>query len=442
MNATERQISRRGMGYGLRALGRLAASDTIDRMGLRGSLEQAIFKGTRGGFRSATRASRTFKAAQGLTRPARPTAGRPSGLFDLNPDEEQRMFQQALRAFAEERIRPAASLADSACGATAELLAEIAELGAGTLGIPEELGGLALEQPAVTSVLAAEALSHGDMGITYAALAPGAVATAIGLWGTAEQQGSYLPSFTGDAPPAAALAILEPRALFDPMDLRTSAIRDGADWIIQGSKALVARPDDCELFIIAASADSGPALFLVESGTAGLSVEQEPAMGLRAAATGRLIADGVRVPAGALMGDGASDVYSECVHRARIAWAALATGTSQAVLDHVVPYVNGRTAFGEPISNRQAVAFTVSNLAIESEGMRLLTYRAASRADGGSTFAREAALARQLCAAHAASIGSDGVQLLGGHGYIKEHPVERWYRDLAAAGVMEGALLV
>ena len=103
MNATERQISRRGMGYGLRALGRLAASDTIDRMGLRGSLEQAIFKGTRGGFRSATRASRTFKAAQGLTRPVRPTAGRPSDLFDLNPDEEQRMFQQALRAFADER---------------------------------------------------------------------------------------------------------------------------------------------------------------------------------------------------------------------------------------------------------------------------------------------------------------------------------------------------
>ena len=443
MNATEQQSPRSGMGYGLRALGRIAGSGTLDRIGLRSGLEHAVFKGTRGGLRSATRASRTFKAAQNLTRPARPAAGTPSsGLLDLTPDEEQSMLQEALRAFAAEQIRPTASLADSECQVAPELLEQITELGVGALGIPEELGGLALEQPAVTGVLAAEALAHGDMGIAYAALAPAAVAAAIGRWGSAEQQATYLPAFTAAAPPAAALAILEPRALFDPMDLHTGASRDGADWIIDGAKALVARPGDCELFIIAANTQSGPALFLVESGTAGLSIEAEPAMGLRAAATGRLVAEAVRVPGGALIGDGARELYSECVQRARIAWAALATGTAQAVLDHVIPYVNERSAFGEPISNRQAVAFTVSNLAIESEGIRLVTYRAASRADAGASFAREASLARQLCSAHAASIGSDGVQLLGGHGYIKEHPVERWYRDLAAVGVMEGALLV
>ena len=130
------------------------------------------------------------------------------------------------------------------------------------------------------------------------------------------------------------------------------------------------------------------------------------------------------------------------MQRARIAWCALTVGTAQAVLDYVIPYVNERTAFGEPISNRQAVAFTVSDIAIESDGMRLATYRAASRADQGKNFAREAALARRLCSAKGMQIGSDGVQLLGGHGYVKEHPVERWYRDLRAAGVMEGALLV
>jgi alkylation response protein AidB-like acyl-CoA dehydrogenase len=108
----------------------------------------------------------------------------------------------------------------------------------------------------------------------------------------------------------------------------------------------------------------------------------------------------------------------------------------------VIPYVNERIAFGEPISHRQAVAFDVSNIAIELDGMRLATYRAAGRTDQGLDSSREVALARRLVARHGMRIGSDGVQLLGGHGYTKEHPVERWYRDLRAAGLMEGAVLV
>jgi hypothetical protein len=108
----------------------------------------------------------------------------------------------------------------------------------------------------------------------------------------------------------------------------------------------------------------------------------------------------------------------------------------------VTPYVNERSAFGEPLAHRQGVAFAVANIAIELEGMRLATYRAASRVDQGMQFTREVALARRLCAERGMTIGSDGVQLLGGHGYVKEHPVERWYRDLRAAAVMEGALLV
>ncbi len=148
------------------------------------------------------------------------------------------------------------------------------------------------------------------------------------------------------------------------------------------------------------------------------------------------------MPFEALLAGGRREAYEECVQRARIAWCALAVGGAQAVLDYVIPYVNERVAFGQPISNRQAVAFAVADIAIELEGMRLLTYRAASRADRGDGFGREAALAARMCAEKAVRIGSEGVQLLGGHGYVKEHPVERWYRDLRAAGVMEGALLV
>jgi alkylation response protein AidB-like acyl-CoA dehydrogenase len=443
MSEARRGIAERGMGIGLRALNGLAGSDTLDRIRARKTVERALYRATKNGFRSATAASRAFNSAQKLSKPARQASAKPRALFDLTPDDEQHMLKDAVRDFAAEKLRPAAHDADAACATAPELLSQANELGVNMLGVPEELGGVMSEQTAVTSVLIAEALAHGDMGIAYAALAPGAVANVIGRFGDADQQASYLPPFTGEEVLAAALAMLEPRALFDPLELDTRARRDGTDWILDGTKSLIARAGECELFLIAAQTEGhGPALFIAESSTTGLSVQREPAMGLRAAATGRLHLHGVRLPAGALLAEGSKDAYLDCLQRARIAWCALAVGTSQAVLDYVIPYVNSRSAFGEPISNRQAVAFAVSDIAIETDAMRLSTYRAAARADQGKDFAREAALARRLCAAKAMLIGSDGVQLLGGHGYVKEHPVERWYRDLRAAGVMEGALLV
>jgi alkylation response protein AidB-like acyl-CoA dehydrogenase len=441
----DRGVAERGMGFGLRTLNRLAGSDLLDRIRLRKQVERALFQGTKGGFRTATAAGRTFKAAQQLGKPARQRKGKSKGLFDLTPDDEQQMFQEAGRAFASDQIRPAALEADEARETPKEILGQAAELGVNMLGVPEELGGVMHEQSAVTTVLIGEALAHGDMGIAYAALAPGAVATAIGLWGSAAQEATYLPPFTGEDVPAAALAILEPRPLFDPFELETKAKRKGEEWVLSGAKSLIARAAECELFVIAADAEGiGPALFIVESGAKGLTVEDEPAMGLRPAATGRLLIDKVKLPGGALLGEGevGAKEYAACVNRARVAWCGLATGTAQAVLDYVIPYVNDRQAFGEPISNRQGVAFAVSEIGIEQSGMRLATYRAASRADRGESFSREATLARRLCAQKGMQIGSDGVQLLGGHGFVKEHPVERWYRDLRAAGVMEGALLV
>ena len=439
----EKGMAERSQALALRWLTRLAGSDLLDRIRIRKGVERAVFNTTKNGFRSATVAGRTFQAAQKLGRPARQSHSKPRSLFDITPDDEQQMLQEGVRDFAEAKVRPAAGEADAGCATPAELLAQANELGVNMLGVPEELGGVMVERSAVTSVLIGEALAHGDMGVAYAALAPGAVATAIAHWGTAEQEAAYLPAFAGEDTPAAALAILEPRPLFDPLTLETKARRDGEDWVLDGAKSLVARPGECELFIVAAEAEElGPALFVIESGASGLSTEAEPAMGLRPAATGRLVLEGVRLPAGALMAEGKREAYVECVQRARVAWCSLAVGTAQAVLDYVIPYVNERTAFGEPISNRQGVAFNVSDIGIESDGMRLATYRAASRADQGRDFAREASLARRLCSQKGMRIGSDGVQLLGGHGFVKEHPVERWYRDLRAAGVMEGALLV
>ena len=140
--------------------------------------------------------------------------------------------------------------------------------------------------------------------------------------------------------------------------------------------------------------------------------------------------------------DDRAAAYADVIRLSRLGWASLAVGTSHAVLDYVTPYVKERHAFGEPIAHRQAVAFAVADMATELDGMRLVTWRGASRAEQGLSFAREAALARKLTIDKGLQIGLDGIQLLGGHGFTKEHPVERWYRDLRGAGLIEGTLLV
>jgi alkylation response protein AidB-like acyl-CoA dehydrogenase len=335
------------------------------------------------------------------------------------------MLLEVVRELAAEVVRPAAAAADDACSPPAAVLTAAQDVGLSTLGVPE-------------------ALAHGDMGLAVATLAPGAVATAIGLWGTDAQQQTYLPAFTGGsgAVPVAALTIAEPTVLFDPFDLATTAVRDGDGFVLDGLKSAVVRGADAELFVVAAMLEGTPALFLVESGADGLEVEADPSMGVRAAGMSRLHLTGVRIGADALLGDTDGTAYTECVRLSRLAWCALAVGTGQAVLDYVKPYVNEREAFGEPISHRQSVAFMVADMAIEVQAMRLLTWKAASRATRGQDHAREVGLARQLCAEKGMRIGLDGVQLLGGHGFVKEHPVERWYRDLRAVGVMEGAVLV
>ena len=438
--------NRRGrdaMGVGLAAINRLAGLPVIDRLNLRKPIERAVYQGAKTGFRSIGVANRTFAAVSQRSKPERPGTAGGRDLFDLTPDDEQQMIAEATREFAVEQLRPVAEQADTDCETPATVLKRsVAELGVTAVGIPETLGGMGSERSATTGVLVAEALAYGDMGQAVACLAPAAVSNALVLWGDATQQATYLPAFVGDDVPAAALAVQESRPLFDPFTLRTRATRSPGGFTLNGAKSLVPRAATAELFVVAADLDGQPALFIVESGTAGVQVEPAPAMGLRAAATATLVLDDVTLPAGALLGDASPEVYAECVRLARIGWAALACGTGKAVLDYVIPYVNDRVAFGEPISHRQAVAFKVADIAIELEGARLATLRAASRAEQGLPYSREAALARRLTAEYGMQIGSDGVQLLGGHGFVKEHPVERWYRDLRACAVMEGVVLV
>jgi alkylation response protein AidB-like acyl-CoA dehydrogenase len=428
------------IGLAVAALNRLASSDLLDSLGLRKASERGVYRVTSAGFRTAGSVGRSFARAGKATQGNRVPAARNAGLFDLTPGEDEQMLADVVGEFAEEMVRPAASEANEACAAPEELLKASLEIGLPILGVPDELGGIATERSAMAGTLVHEALAKGDMGLAVAALSPGAVATALSLWGTDEQQSTYLPAFTGDEVPAAALALSEPTALFDPLAPATRAEQRGDGYVLNGVKSGVVRGAESELFVVGAELDGKPQLFIVESSADGITIESDPSMGLRAASLSRLVLNDVAVEKIALLGDAAD--FLDCVRFSRLAWCALAVGTSQAVLDYVTPYVKEREAFGEPIAHRQSVAFMVANIAIELQGMRLVTYKAASRVAQGKPAEREIALARRLCAERGMQIGLDGVQLLGGHGFVKEHPVERWYRDLRAIGLMEGAVLV
>lgn len=432
---------------GIALLTPLIGQEFLDKYNLRDPLNRGLKYGVKQAFSAAGATTRQFKRVQGLGKPA--TRLKPSGAdyFDLTPDDDQKMIVQTVEEFAEEILRPAAHDADAAATYPPDLIAKAAELGITAINIPEDFDGIAENRSTITNALVAEALAYGDMGLALPILAPGGVASGLTHWGSADQQATYLPEFAGENVPQACVAIAEPHPLFDPTSLKTTAVRTPSGYRLDGVKSLVPAAADAELFVIAAQLNGKPTLFLVESAASGVTVTADPSMGIRAAALGRVELDKVIVPLSARLGEDVSEAehdsnYSEAIALSRLGWAALAVGTSHAVLDYVVPYVKEREAFGEPIAHRQSVAFMCANIAIELDGLRLITWRGASRAEQGLSFAREAALAKRLGTDKGMQIGLDGVQLLGGHGYTKEHPVERWYRDLRALGVAEGVVVL
>lgn len=433
-------MAKDAVGYALIALNRLAGSRFLDRVGMRKLVERLAYSLTKTGFRVITTSARAFQSTRKLDKPERLKApGVTTDLFDLNITEEQQMIRDSVKGFAEEVLRPRGEEADANHATSKETLAAAQELGLNFFAVPESLGGAATERSPVTTMLVAEDLAWGDMGQAVAILAPMGVANALTQWGSADQQARYLPAFAGEEPPAATIAVTEPHVLFDPMKLKTTARKSGSNWTLNGTKSLVPLAAEAEIFLVAAQTEEGPAVFIVEGGTKGLSAGEDPAMGVRASGQRPLILENVTVPeANRLGGDDFN--YRQFIDLGTLAWCALAVGTGQAVLDYVIPYCNERQAFGEPISYRQSVAFMIANIAIELDAMRMLTWRAVSRAEKGLDFQREAYLARTLCKDKAMQIGTDGVQLLGGHGFTHEYPVERWYRDMRAIGVMFGGL--
>src|SRR6476619_4292626 len=244
------------IGLAVLALNKLASSDLMDRRGIRKASEQTVYRVTSAGFRTAGNVGRTFARAGKATRGNRVPAAKNTGLFDLTPGEDEQMLADVVGEFAEEMVRPAASDANEACAAPEDLLKASLEIGLPILGVPEELGGIATERSAVAGTLVHEALAKGDMGLAVALLAPGAVATALSLWGSDEQQSTYLPAFTGDRPAAASLALTEPAVLFDALEPATTATPSADGYVIEGVKSLVPGGPESELFVVGARLDT------------------------------------------------------------------------------------------------------------------------------------------------------------------------------------------
>ncbi|WP_343573650.1 acyl-CoA dehydrogenase family protein [Mycobacterium sp.] len=443
----EQTHKRTGIDVAIGLLMPLVGQEFLDKYGLRDPLNRTLRYGTKQIFSAAGAANRQFKKVENLRGgPTRLSANgaKGSNYYDLTPDDDQKMIVETVEEFAAEMLRPAAHDADAATSYPPDLVKKAAELGITAINIPEDFDGIAAERSSVTNVLVAEALGYGDMGLALPILAPAGVAAALTHWGSAGQQATYLKEFAGENVPQACVAIAEPHPLFDPTALKTTAVRTPGGYRLNGVKSLVPAAADAELFIVAAQLNGKPALFIVESSSEGLTVKADPSMGIRAAALGRVALDNVAVPLSARLGeeDATAADYSEAIALSRLGWAALAVGTSHAVLEYVIPYVKEREAFGEPIAHRQSVAFMCANIAIELDGLRLITWRGAARAEQGLPFIREAALAKKIGTDKGMQIGLDGVQLLGGHGFTKEHPVERWYRDLRAIGVAEGVVVI
>lgn len=428
------------MGGGLRALNKLADSPLVERFGLQDRARQLVYEGAK---RAAETAKRLNTKAPGGS-----SAGR-SRKFDLRLSEEQQLMRDTLRRFADDVMQPAAREADDRLAPPDDFLDAFSDLGAVAMAVPEVLGGAAERVSAVSQMLIIEDLARGDMGLAYGALSSLSFVNAVVHWGDKQQQSTLLPAFIDGGPIAASVAVVEPHPFFDPGAPRTIAKKKGSELVLSGEKSMVAAARDAKWFLVAAELPKlGPRFILVAGDSAGLELSDETAMGLGSAALSRLRLNKVRVSTDALLGGeaalepGARAAYDDATNRSRVAWGAMALGTSQALLDYVIPYCNDRVAFGEPISHRQAVAFMIANIGIELESMRMMVYRAAGRIDAGLPCAREAYLARTLCSDKAMEIGTNGVQLLGGAGFIKDHPVELWYRQLRSIAVMDGNLLL
>nr|WP_174507567.1 acyl-CoA dehydrogenase family protein [Acinetobacter sp. Marseille-Q1620] len=423
----------KAQGLGLSLITKIAGSDLLDQLKLRKFVEKSLYQGSKVSFKTLSKTQKVFKSNQDVHKQRLPNQEK--SLFDLSLTEEQQMTVDAMSQFATEILYPLAHNADSNETFPSKLWQHSTDLGLNYYALPEALGGVASEKNIVSNILIAESLAKGDFSLTAGLLSTFSVINAITQWGSRKIQSAYLSRFADDTDIKATFAIQESTPAFNPFKLKTRAVSEQGQHYITGEKTLVLLGESADVLIVNAELNGQPEVFVVKRDET-ITAKRSPAMGLKATETVTLKFN--HTPA-EILGDEDFD-YTAFLDLGNLMWCAIAIGTCEAVKTYCIQYANERTAFGEPISHRQSVAFMIADMAIEIDAMRMLVLNAASLAESGKPFHREAYLARLLSAEKSVKIGTDGVQILGGHGFTKEHPVERWYRDLRATAILHSGL--
>ena len=363
-------------------------------------------------------------------------------MVNFSPSEEQELLRQTLASFSRDVLRPRLRESDEKDVVPAEIPPKAWELGLVQESLPEEFGGFGGTRSAVSGVLAIEELAYGGLALGLHVVAPRLVTVPLLAFGSDEQKKQWLPKFAGAEYVAGTAALTEPRWDFDPADPVTRAERAGGDWVLSGTKCYVPLAKDAAVMLVYASTPEGLGAFLVEPGAKGVTVgEREKLMGVKALDTYRVTLEGVHVPASARLGGDDVDL-TPLLDAMRVASAAAAVGVGRAAFDYAREYAKERKAFGQAIAQKQAIAFMLSNMAIEIDATRLLVWEAAWRIDQGLPATREACLARRYAADQVLKIADNALQVLGGHGYIRDHLVELFLRDARAFAIVDGLAIV
>jgi acyl-CoA dehydrogenase len=362
--------------------------------------------------------------------------------FDLS--EEQRQFQELAHSFAEKEIRPVAPEFDEREEFPWDVVKKAAELGLMTYGLPEEYGGTGAD--ALTQCVVTEEMAWGCAGIATAIGGTGLCATPIVLGGNEAQKKKYLPRFSDTRKlTLGAYAITEPDAGSDVASMKTTAKKVSGGYVLNGTKHFITNGGLADIYVIFATIDpaqraDGICAFIVEKEMGVQPGKKERKMGIRASHTAQIHLEDVFVPEENLLGDAGEGflIAMRTFEHTRPDVAALAVGVARAAFEYAMDYAQQREQFGKPIARFQAIGFMLADMATEIDAARLLTWRSAWMLDQGLPVNKEASMAKRFAADTAMKVTTDAVQILGGVGYMRDYPVEKWMRDAKIMQIYEG----
>jgi alkylation response protein AidB-like acyl-CoA dehydrogenase len=364
--------------------------------------------------------------------------------FGLTP--EQREIRDLCREFADREIRPIAAEVDEADVWTPwDLWYEAAALGLTSFMLPDEYGGGGLTD-CVTGVVVQEELCRGCAGIGNLITSGGFFAEPVVELGSEEQKRRWLEPIAGKRPPLTALATTEPGAGSDAASITTTATRTDGGYVLRGQKTWISNGGLAEYYVVFATVEPGSrsrgiTAFVVEKGDPGVTFgEPMKKMGQRAIVNAEMFLEDAELPEDRRLGDEGRGFYGlmHTFDRSRITLGASATGIARAALEYAVEYSKSREQFGKPIAEHQAVAFRLADMATRVDAARLLVHRAARKVDAGESVPMEAAMAKLFASETAMWCTWAAVQTLGGWGYSREYPVEKWMRDAKLEEIEEG----